>query len=379
MQNNLKTAVTHDWLLEYAGAERVLEKILEITGKKTDVFTTVYDGKDFPFLNKHTVYESLIADLPFGRKKYRSYLPLMPFAVEQWDMSEYDLVISSSYAVAKGFISHPDQLHISYVHSPMRYAWDLQHQYLKEAGLDSNLKGWFAKYLLHRMRKWDVNTANQVDLFIANSRFIQRRIMKIYRRESVVVYPPVNIDGFKFQKKKSDYYLTVSRLVPYKKVALMVRAFNQMPSRKFVVIGGGPDIDRIRKLAKSNIEVLGYQNQNTMVKYMQNAKAFVYAAKEDFGIVPIEAQACGTPVIAFGKGGLAETVKNISHDGEITGVLYYNQGEKDLIEAVKCFEDNYRRFNPESIRKHAEYFNVDSFKSNLESIINKELERRFGK
>lgn len=375
MQNNLKTAVTHDWLLEYAGAERVFEQLLQITGENTDVFTTVFDDSELLFLRNYKVKESFIAKLPFGRRKYRLYLPLMPFAVAQWDMSAYDLVISSSYAVAKGFISHPDQLHISYVHSPIRYAWDLQHQYLEEADLDSGLKSWIVRYLLHCIRKWDVNTSNQVDFFIANSRFIQRRIKKVYRRDSEVVYPPVNIDGFKLQKEKSDYYLTVSRLVPYKKVSLMIRAFNQMPDKKFVVIGGGPDLDEMRKLAKPNVEVLGYQDQETMVNYMQNAKAFVYAAKEDFGIVPVEAQACGTPVIAYGGGGLTETVIDFNKTVNIsTGLLYFEQNEESLIDAVNKFELNQSQFDSEYIREHAETFNISRFKKKIERIIQREVE-----
>lgn len=370
MIDSKKIAVTHDWLLEYAGAERVLEQILKVTGKDTSVYTNVVDKSELPFLKGHNVKESYISRLPFGRTHYRKYLPLMPLAVEQWDMNPYDLVVSSSHAVAKGFISHPDQLHISYVHSPIRYAWDMQHQYLEEADMNSGVKGWITKYLLHRIRKWDVNTANQVDYFIANSKFIQRRIQKVYRRDSTVIYPSVDVKGFKLQKDKDDYYVTVSRLVPYKKTSLMIRAFNQMPDKKLYVIGGGPDLEEMQKLANENVEVLGYVEQAEMVSYMQNARAFVYAAKEDFGIVPLEAQACGTPVIAYGKGGLAETVIPLKKGNvKATGILYDEQNEDQLIEAVKEFEKKENEFDAEFIRQHAEFFGPERFRSELSSFI----------
>lgn len=363
-------AVTHDWLLEYAGAERVLEQILKVTGKDTSVFTNVVDVNELPFLKGHDVTESFISRLPFGRTHYRKFLPLMPFAVEQWNMNPYDLVVSSSYAVAKGFISHPDQLHISYVHSPIRYAWDMQHQYLEEANMNSGIKGWITKYLLHRIRKWDVNTANQVDYFIANSKFIQRRIKTVYRRDSTVIYPSVDVEGFKLQKDKEDYYVTVSRLVPYKKTSLIIRAFNQMPDKKLYVIGGGPDLEEMRKLANENVEVLGYVEQSEMVSYVQNARAFVYAAKEDFGIIPLEAQACGTPVIAYGKGGLAETVIPLKEgNNKATGILYDEQNEDQLIESVKEFERKEHEFDAEFIRQHAEFFGSERFRTELASFI----------
>lgn len=374
MIDSKKIAVTHDWLLEYAGAEKVLEQLLLVTGKEASVFTNVFDGAELPFLNGHPVTESFISRLPFGRSKYRSYLPLMPLAVEQWDMSPFDIVLSSTYAVAKGIICHPDQLHISYVHSPMRYAWDLQHQYLEEAGMNRGLKGWIVKYLLHRLRLWDVRTANQVDHFIANSHFIRRRIAKVYRREARVIYPPVDVGGFTLQKEKEDYYCTASRLVPYKKISLIIQAFNRMPDKKLYVIGDGPDLKDLKKIARPNVEVLGFQPREVMIRYMQHARAFVYAAKEDFGIVPLEAQACGTPVIAFGKGGLVETVvplKPHKQPGKqkATGILYDHQKEDDLIGAVENFEQNRGVFDPEVIRKHAEFFGPERFRREIKTFI----------
>lgn len=374
MIDSKKIAVTHDWLLRYAGAERVLEQLLLVTGKETSVFTNVFDGTELPFLNPNRVTESFISRLPFGRSKYRSYLPLMPLAVEQWDMSPFDIVLSSTYAVAKGIICHPDQLHISYVHSPIRYAWDLQHQYLEEAGLERGLKGWIVKYLLHRMRLWDVRTANQVDHFIANSHFIRRRIAKVYRREAHVIYPPVDVNEFTLQEEKEDYYCTASRMVPYKKNSLIIKAFNRMPDKKLYVIGDGPDLEDLKKIARPNVEVLGFQPRKDLIRYMQHARAFVYAAKEDFGIVPLEAQACGTPVIAFGKGGLAETVvplKNHQQSGKqkATGILYNHQKEEDIIEAVEQFEQKRDQFDPEAISKHADFFRPERFRREIKTFI----------
>lgn len=233
----------------------------------------------------------------------------MPLAIEQLDVSSHDVVISSSHAVAKGVLTGPDQLHISYVHSPIRYAWDLQHQYLREAALDSGIKGILAKYILHKMRVWDSRTSNGVDHFIANSHFISRRIKKVYGREADVIYPPVDINRFPLFEEKEDFYLTASRLVPYKRIDLIVEAFSNMPDKKLVVIGDGSEMSKIKAKAKSNIEIMGYQSSNVMLDYMQKAKAFVFAAEEDFGITPVEAQACGTPVIAFGKGGSLETIR----------------------------------------------------------------------
>lgn len=227
----------------------------------------------------------------------------MPLAIEQLDVSEHEILLSSSHAVAKGILSGPDQLHISYVHSPIRYAWDLQHQYLRESNLNKGLKGLIAKYLLHKIRMWDYRTANGVDYFVANSNFIARRIKKVYARHADVIYPPVNVERFPLKSTKDDFYFTASRLVPYKRIDLIVEAFSQMPNKRLVVIGDGPEMSKIKAKASSNIEVLGYQKDDVMLECMQNAKAFVFAAEEDFGITPVEAQACGTPVIAFGKGG----------------------------------------------------------------------------
>ena len=349
----MKIAVIHDWLVTYAGAERVLEQILQIY-PQADLFSMVdfipQNQRDF-ILGKE-VNKSFIQKLPFAQKKYRSYLPLMPIAVEQFDLSGYDLVISSSYAVAKGVITGPDQLHISYIHSPIRYAWDLQHQYLKESNLDQNIKGWIAKLILHYIRLWDCRTANGVDAFVANSHFIARRIEKVYRRESMVIYPPVNVSAFELCEKKEDFYLTASRMVPYKRMDLIVDAFSRMPDKKLIVIGDGPDYEKIKAKAGKNITILGHQPFETLKNYMQRACAFVFAAEEDFGIIPVEAQACGTPVIAYGKGGVLETILGVDCE-KPTGIFFRNQTINDIVDAVTLFDNNRDNFSPINCRENS--------------------------
>lgn len=361
----MKVAVVHDWLVTYAGAERVLEQILCLY-PDADIFSMVdtLPEKERGFIKNKPVKTSFIQDLPFAKKRYRQYLALMPLAVEQFDLSGYDLVISSSYAVAKGILTEPDQLHISYVHSPIRYAWDMQHQYLKESGLDKGIKGWLAKWMLHKIRLWDVRTANGVDEFIANSRFIARRIRKLYRRESTVIYPPVDVESFVFGGDREDFYLTVSRLVPYKRVDLIVEAFSQMPDKKLIVIGDGPDYKKIHGKAGKNVTLLGYQSFEVVREYMRKARAFIFAAVEDLGIAPIEAQACGTPVIVYGKGGVLETCI----DGE-TGVIFENQTAESLIAGVKRFLDLEDSLDRREIRKNAECFSKDRFLQEFKTFV----------
>ena len=362
----IKVAIVHDWLVTYAGAERLLEEVINCF-PEADLFAIVdfVPQNERGFLKDKPVKTSFIQKLPLAKKKYRAYLPFMPLAVEQFDLSGYDIVISSSHAVAKGVITGPDQLHISYVHSPMRYAWDLQHQYLKETGLDRGLKGWLAKRELHKLRMWDLRTANGVDHFLANSRFIARRIWKVYRREATVIYPPVDVDSFSLCEQKEDFFLTASRMVPYKKIDLIAEAFSLMPDKRLYIIGDGPDFDKVKSKAGANVELLGYQPFEVLRDYMQRAKAFVFAAEEDFGIVPVEAQACGTPVIAYGKGGALETVT----EGE-TGLFFDAQTPSSIIEAVKRFEDMKDRFIPSKIREETLRFSKDRFRQEFSSFVN---------
>ncbi len=364
-----RVAIVHDWLVARGGAERVLEKIVEIF-PDADVFTVVdhYSDADRQFIGGKRSRTTFIQKLPFSRSKYRSYLPFMPLAIEQLDLSGYDIVISSSHAVAKAVLVGPDQFHVSYVHSPMRYAWDLQNQYLREARLNRGLRTVFARWMLHKVRMWDARTAVGVDAFAANSNFIARRINKSYRRQATVIYPPVDTDAFSLHVPKEPFYLTASRLVPYKKVPAIVEAFRQMPDKKLVVVGTGPELQLVKSLSAPNIEILGYQPFATLLSLMQRASAFVFNAEEDFGIVPVEAQACGTPVIAYGQGGVCESVRDGS-EGSPTGVFYDAQDAMSIASAVRQFELNRERFDPHVCRENALRFSADSFKHRFERFV----------
>ena len=370
----MKVALVHDWLVTYAGAEKVLEEILAVF-PDADLFSLVdfLPACERGFIRNKRVTSSFIQKLPFSNNKYRTYLPLMPLAVEQFDLSAYDLIISSSHAMAKGALTGPDQLHISYVHSPIRYAWDLQHQYLRESGLCNGIKGMIAKLILHYIRIWDTRTANGVDAFVANSEFIARRIRKVYGREAAVIYPPVNIDDFTLCDQKEDFYLTASRLVPYKRVDLIVEAFGLMPDKRLVVIGDGPDFEKVKAKAGANVTLLGYQPFDVLRDHMQRAKAFVFAAEEDFGITPVEAQACGTPVIAFGKGGALETVRALGKERP-TGVFFSKQEVQSIIEAVGRFEGATDSLSAEFCRENAMRFSSERFRQEFKDFVTQKVD-----
>jgi glycosyltransferase involved in cell wall biosynthesis len=379
MSKSLNTAIVADWLVTYAGAERVLSEILKAT-PQADLFSVI-DFLDETSRKKYfqgkLAQTTFIQNLPLAQKNYRNYLPLMPYAIEQLDVSKYDVIISSSHAVAKGILTGPDQLHISYVHSPIRYAWDLQHQYLHELNLNKGLKSLIIRWLLHKIRMWDYRTANGVDHFIANSKFIARRIKKVYGREADVIYPPVDTDMFQPKDNKDNYYLTASRMVPYKKIDLIVESFSHMKDKKLIVIGDGPYMYKIKPNATGNIEILGYQNNDIMQEYMRNAKAFVFAAEEDFGITPVEAQACGTPVIAFGKGGALETVVSIQ-EANPTGVFFQKQTVPSIIEAIETFESKIDLLTPYNCRKNALKFSTQNFNDNFKNYVNEKTIQKFG-
>jgi glycosyltransferase involved in cell wall biosynthesis len=361
-----RVAIVHDWLVTYAGAERVLEQIIACF-PRADLFAVVDFVEDRTFLYGKRVTTTFVQRLPFARTRYRAWLPLMPLAIEQLDLSGYDIVISSSHAVAKGVLTGPDQFHLSYVHSPIRYAWDLQHQYLTESRLTHGLKSALARLVLHYIRHWDVRTANGVDCFVANSGFIARRIRKVYGRDAAVVFPPVDVDAFALETQKEDFYLTASRVVPYKKIDLIVEAFARMPQRRLVVIGDGPDLHKVRARARGapNVEVIGYQPFAALRERMSRAKAFVFAAEEDFGISVVEAQACGTPVIAYGKGGALETVRDGSDGAPPTGRFFAEQSAAAIMDAVDAFERAPGRIRAQDCRANAERFSVARFRERL--------------
>jgi glycosyltransferase involved in cell wall biosynthesis len=362
-----RVAIVHDWLVTYAGAERVLEQMIACF-PQAEIFSLVDFVEDRKFLHGKRATTSFIQRLPLARKKYRAYLPLMPLAIEQLDLSAYDLVISSSHAVAKGVLTGPDQVHVSYVHSPIRYAWDLQHQYLEQSNLTRGLRSIMARVVLHYIRNWDTRTSNAVDHFVANSQFIARRIRKVYHRDARVIFPPVDVKSFIVGEDKEDFYLTASRMVPYKKIDLIVEAFSRMPGKRLVVIGDGPEMKTIRAKAGPNVDILGYQPFAVLHDHMRRAKAFVFAAEEDFGIAPVEAQACGTPVIAFGKGGVLETVRELG-DAHPTGVFFREQSVSAVVGAVREFEHNAHRFSARDCRLNAERFSIETFRERFMAFV----------
>lgn len=369
----MKVAVIHDWLVTYGGADRVLEQILACY-PQADLFSLVdflpAELRGF-VLNKHAK-TSFVQHLPFARSSFRHYLPLMPLAMEQLDLSSYELVISNSHSVAKGVLTSPDQLHVCYCHSPMRYAWDLQHQYMQESRFGRGITGWLTRYVLHRIRIWDVRTSVSVDKFIANSEFVARRINKVYRRKATVIYPPVDLSAFELRRDKQDFYLTVSRFVPYKRIGLLVEAFNRMPDKQLVVIGDGAEFASIQAKAQRNVKLIGFQDSQRVVQYMQNARAFVFAAEEDFGICIAEALACGTPVIAFGKGGALEIVHDIASE-QPTGLFFNQQTPEAIANAIQLFERESVRFDPGACRRSVMRFSHERFRSNFREFCDNHL------
>ena len=355
---SLKYALVHEWLTPKAtgGSELVVQEILQHIDADVYALIDFESTNSQSYLFGRTIGTTFLQHLPFARNGVQKYLPLLPIAIEQLDLRGYDVILSSSHAVAKGILSTPQQLHICYCHTPMRYAWDLTFDYLNSSRMGRGVQGLLTRYLLHRLRQWDALSANRVDYFIANSLHTARRIWRCYRRRATVIYPPVNIDRFPFQTQKEDFYLTVSRLVSYKRVSLIIQAFNQL-GLPLVVIGTGPDLKAIRKLAQPNVQVLGFQPDSVVEQYMARAKAFVYAACEDFGIALVEAQACGTPVIAYGAGGALETVRDIrQHPDSPTGLFFQSQSSCALVEAVETFESSKGSFNPEMARLNAAGF-----------------------
>lgn len=369
----MKVAIVQDWLTLKGGAEACLEEFLTLF-PQADLFCVVdfLQEQERGFLEGHRITTSFVQRLPWARNHYRFYLPLMPIAIEQLDVTGYDLVISTSSAVAKGVVTGPDQLHIAYVYSPIRYAWDLQHQYLRESGLGRSIKGLLTRLILHYIRIWDTRTAHNVDHFIAISNFISRRIRKAYGRSSTVIYPPVNLQRFSIGTGREDFYVTMSRMVPYKRLPLIVQAFANMPDKRLVVIGDGPEMSAVRKAATSNVMVMGKQPDDVVVSYLQRAKAFLFAAEEDFGIAPLEAQACGTPVIAYGKGGALETIRGEHAEGR-TGVFFREQTVDSIVEAVKHFDAVAGEITPEACRANAERFSQERFRAEIRSFVDRAI------
>lgn len=367
----LRIAIVHEWLETYAGSERVLEQLLDCF-PDADVFAIVdfLPQSERHFLRNKPVHTSFIQRLPLARRLFRKYLGLMPMAVQQLDVSKYDVVISSNHAVAKGVLTGPDQIHISYVHSPMRYAWDLQHQYLKQGGLEKGLRSAYARWLLARLRQWDVCSANGVDYFVANSSYIARRICKVYRRQAEVIHPPVDTEAFAFAPAKEDFYLLACRFVPYKRADVVVECFARDQRRRLIVVGDGPDREQVQMAARgaSNIQFRGSVSRHDLVDLMQRARAFVFAAEEDFGITMVEAQACGTPVIAFGHGGARDIVVPPGRP-DPTGVLFNDQTADSVSAALTEFEALGSLISSDACCANAQRFSQERFRQKITAFV----------
>lgn len=370
-----RIAVVHEWLLDYAGSERVLGEILGIF-PQADLFALV-DSPDAELaaaIPRRAKATSFLQAMPSPRRWLRYYVPLMPLAIEQLDVRGYDIVISSSHAVAKGVITGPDQLHVSYVHTPMRYAWDLQHEYLRAAGLDRGPLGWAARLALHRLRLWDARSANGVDVLLANSAHVARRIRKAYRRDAQVLHPPIDVSALPMGDRKEEFYLTVSRLEAYKRTDLLVQAFERLPDRKLVVVGDGPEMRRLRATAPANVTLMGRRPTPEVLDLMTRARAFLFAGIEDFGIVMAEAQACGTPVLAFAGGGAAEIVR-VEGAHPPTGLLFEEQTTDAVADAVRRFESDRGRYRPADCRENARRFDRGRFRQRFADLVRDHWER----
>jgi len=368
-----RVAIVHDWFDKPGGAERVVGELIECF-PDADLFALVdmLSDADRSFIQGKVVKTSFIQKLPGARRYFRRYLPLMPLAIEQMDVSEYDLVISSSWAVAKGVITGPDQLHVAYVHTPIRYAWDQQHDYLKLEQLDRGLKGALARLILHWLRLWDIRTANNVDVWLANSGNVARRIRKTYGKQAEVLHPPVRIEDFACTTTKAGFYFTCSRIVQYKRIDLLVDAFLARPQSELVVAGDGPELPALKKRARqaSNIRFLGRRPDAEIRDLLGNARAFLFAANEDFGIAPIEAQACGTPVIAFSRGGVLETVRGLGTDRP-TGCFFEEQTPAAILQAIDRFENLAVPIDSHDCRANANRFRAELFRSRFREIVNR--------
>ncbi len=374
-------ALVHEWFTPRStgGAEnvvQVIDDLLSEIASQPELFSLVNDEnlQKSSWLFNRKVRTSFIQELPFGISHVQKYLPLLPFAIEQLDLERYPLVISSSHLVAKGILTSPDQLHISYVHTPVRYAWDQMNIYLKRSFFRRIGLGPLVRLQLHALRQWDQLSSSRIDCLLANSTFTAKRIWKYWRRQSEVLHPPVNVNRFDWNNPREDFYLSVCRLVPNKRVDLVVRAFNRL-KLPLIVVGDGVEKAYLEDLAGPTVQILGYQSMEKIENLMSKCRAFVYAGIEDFGIAPVEAMASGAPVIAFGKGGILDTVRcfNSSKDKAATGLLFSAQTVNSLVEAIEFFKEKqlWRDLNPELIRDWANSFSQDSFKFKFEKILNR--------
>lgn len=366
MQNNLKIALVHDWLTGMRGGEKVLEVFCELF-PDAKLFTLLHNkGTLSDTIENMAVVTSFVDKLPLKEKKYRNYLPIFPIAIETFDFDEYDFVLSTSHCVAKS-VKVKNGIHICYCHTPMRYVWEMFEEYFGsgKAGLATRFT---MKIVAPILRRWDVATSNRVNYYIANSYNVAGRIKAYYNRESDVIHPPVDTNMFQLSTTNKDYYLIVSALVPYKKNEIAIEAFNKL-GKRLLIIGSGPEESKLKSIAKDNCVFLGWKSNEELAEYYSGCKALLFAGIEDFGIVPLEAMACGKPVIAFAKGGALETVID-----QKTGVYFYEQNSQALIEAVLKLEQV--EFDAGAIRKHALTFDRELFKSKIQNYVEEKIRTR---
>ena len=366
----LNVALVHDWLTNSGGAENVVGCFMDIYGD-APIYTSmaIKENLSEKFQNANVIPSFLQKKVRGTKVNHQKYFPFMPMAFESFNLNDYDVVISSSSSCAKGVITRPDTMHICYCHTPTRYVWEFYYDYIENMdsiGAKGKLKKALVKYFMNYMRIWDFNASNRVDYFIANSQYVASRIWKHYKRESTVIYPPVDVDKFTPIDVDEDYFLCMSRLVPYKRVDLAVQAFNEL-GLPLVVIGGGSELEKIKVMAKDNVKVMGRQPDEVVKEYYAKCRAFIFPGEEDFGITPVEAQACGRPVIAYGKGGALETVV----DGK-TGLFFEEQTVESLKDAILRFQK--MKFDKKEIRKHAEEFSVEIFENKIKSFVEEKYE-----
>lgn len=356
---HLRVAVVHDWLTSMRGGEKVLEVFCELFPRAT-LYTLLHNrGTVSPAIERMKMKTSFVQYLPLKSSRYRNYLPLFPAAIESFDLSGYDFVLSSSHCVAKGIISPPNALHICYCHTPMRYVWDMYEEYFGRGRA-----GWLTRSAMEivapRLRAWDVQSGNRVHSYIANSAHVAERIRRIYGRESGVIHPPVDTNLFSISKKDEGYYLIVSALVPYKRVDIAIEAFNKSGER-LVVVGTGPEMQKLKSLARPHIEFVGWQDDRSLARYYAGCRALIFPGVEDFGIVPLEAMASGKPVIAYAKGGALETV--VEQGRYPTGVFFHEQTPDALLNALAKAKK--KKWSSTALRKHAERFDRRLFKQKI--------------
>lgn len=370
----MKIAFVCDWLTGMRGGERCLEAMCEVY-PQADIYTLVYYAENFNGeFESHKVTTSFIQKLPGNDKNFRRYLPLFPKAIERFDFSGYDFVLSFSHCVAKSILVPENVPHVCYCHSPVRYSWDMRNDYIASL---PRTKRPVANLILNRLRKWDLKTAGRPDHYIANSEFIRDRVKRNYGLDASVIYPPVDCSRFEISNTNEDFYLVLSALVPYKRIDIAVKAFSKI-GKRLIVVGRGSELGKLKDMAGGNIEFVSDASDDEVTSFLMNAKGLVFPGVEDFGIVPLEAQACGKPVIAFGEGGALETVIGLDCDNydQATGVFFYEQSEQALIDAVKKLENSYAKFSPQSCRKNAMSFNRERYKSEMKELIEMQFEKQ---